>query len=155
MPYSPQPPFDPPPDDDDALSSNSDYGSDFSADETDLLNQLLAQVDATGPVARAATTLQLRHSPTRQGLFSQSAPVPAAVPDIEDLGDDVSGEHVSRILGREKRHPLWQVQTAGGALPDAFTLEAGWVPFSRGATFGMGTPFFWDLIPLYGLRTLT
>ncbi|KAL4770340.1 exonuclease V [Aspergillus nidulans var. acristatus] len=135
MPYSPQPPFDPPPDDDDALSSNSDYGSDFSADETDLLNQLLAQVDATGPVARAATTLQLRHSPTRQGLFSQSASVPAAVPDIEDLGDDVSGEHVSRILGREKRHPLWQVQTAGGALPDAFTLEAGWVPFSRGATF--------------------
>ncbi|KAL4762606.1 exonuclease V [Aspergillus foveolatus] len=135
MSYSPQPPFVPPPDDDDALSSSSDYGSDFSADETDLLNQLLAQVDATGSVATAATTLRLRHNPTRQGLFSPSKPVPAAVPDIEDLGDDVSGERVSRILGREKRHPLWQVQTAGGALSDAFTLEAGWVPFSRGATF--------------------
>lgn len=154
MPYSPQPPFDRPPDDDDALSSSSDYGSDFSADETDLLNQLLAQVDATGPLATAATTLQLRHSPTRQGLFSPSQPVPAAVPDIEDLGDDVSGERMSRILGREKRHPLWQVQTAGGVLPDAFTLEAGWVPVSRGATFGMGTLFL-GLDPMYGLRTLT
>ncbi|KAL4815651.1 exonuclease V [Aspergillus spinulosporus] len=134
MPYSSQPPFDTLPDDDDALSSSSDYGSDFSPDETDLLNQLLAQVDATGPVVTAATTLQPRHSPTRQSLLPLPPPVPPPVPDIEDLGNDVPGERMPRILGREKRHPLWQVQTAGGALSDASTLKAGWVSFSRGAT---------------------
>ncbi|KAL4996617.1 exonuclease V [Aspergillus recurvatus] len=121
-------------DDNDALSSSSDYGSDFSADETDQLNQLLAQVDATGFVATPATTHQPHRTPTRQTHIPAPVPVPAAVPDIENLGGDVSGECVPRILGRKKRRTLWQVQTAGGALLDALTHKAGWTPVNRGAT---------------------
>ncbi|RDW89960.1 exonuclease V [Aspergillus mulundensis] len=138
MSCTPQPPLDPTqfiPDDDDALNSSSDYGSDFSADETDVLNELLAQVDATGPVATTTTAPQHHPSPTRHALTPPpaSAPVPAVIPDIEDLGDDVPGDRVPRVLGREKS-PLWQVQTAGGALSDAIAHKAGWIPVYRGPT---------------------
>ncbi|KAL4866435.1 exonuclease V [Aspergillus spectabilis] len=89
----------------DALSS--DYGSDFSADEADLVNELLAKVDATAPVTTVATTTTTttititQPTPTRQEQA-------AAVPDIEDLAEDVSGSRVPRVLGREK--PWWQVK---------------------------------------------
>ncbi|KAL5045348.1 hypothetical protein BDW71DRAFT_184139 [Aspergillus fruticulosus] len=137
MSCSPQPPPDPIiafADENDALSSSDDYGSEFSADETDLLNQLLAQVDATDPVATPATTPQPYRSLTRHAQIPQPAPIHAAVPDIEDLGNDVSDERAPRILGREKRHPFWQVQTAGGALSDVLTHKAGWIPVNRGTT---------------------
>lgn len=68
-------------------------------------------------------------------------PAPALIPDIEDLGtggeDDAAGDsRVPRVLGREKRWPLWQVQKAGGALSDAREHKAGWVPIFRGPAVG-------------------
>ncbi|KAL6230588.1 hypothetical protein BDW75DRAFT_222193 [Aspergillus navahoensis] len=138
MSYSPQPLPDPAqafPDDNDTLSSSSDYGFDFSADETELLNQLLAHAEATGPVATSVTAPQPHRSPTQPAQIPLLAPVPVAFPDIEDLGGDVSGERVPGILGREKRHPFRQVKTAGGVPSDAFTYKAGWIPVNRGSTF--------------------
>ncbi|KAL4977284.1 exonuclease V [Aspergillus desertorum] len=155
MSCSPQPPPDRTqnPDDSDALSLSSDYGSDFSADEADLLNQLLARVDTTGT---PATTPQSHHSSTRQAQNLPPVPAPATVLDIEDLNDNVWGERVPRILGKENRHPFWQVQTAGGAHSDAPTHKAGWVPVSREATIGMNNSsilgLLLGLLSLYALR---
>ncbi|KAL4779633.1 hypothetical protein BJX76DRAFT_73154 [Aspergillus varians] len=129
------PPQPPPPDHNDALSTGSDYGSDFSADETDLLNQLLAQADAPIPVTIIATTPhQHRSSPTRHA----HAPAVVQVPDIEDLpGEDASSARVPRVLAREKKVPPWQVQRGGGAVSDAGARKAGWVSVFGGATLGM------------------
>ncbi|KAI9370812.1 exonuclease V [Aspergillus egyptiacus] len=111
-------------DNEDALSS--DYGSDFSTDEAELLNELLAKVDATtdsAPTAIASASIVApQHTSTR--------PVPA-VPDIEDLGGDASGSRVPRVLGREK--PLWQAKRAGGALSNVRANKKGGVPVSGGS----------------------
>ncbi|KAL4806600.1 exonuclease V [Aspergillus unguis] len=165
------PEFDPTqafPDDKNALSSSpeldadadTDYGSDFSADETDLLNEILAHVDATatGPTTPLHQQPRQQHrvlqsieqDPTCQGpapVLSSNAPVPAVVPDIEDLGGgpglghDVSDrdrdrERLStpRVLGRGRTPPVWEVQVAGGALPERGAHKARWVPVAGGAT---------------------
>lgn len=138
----------------DALSSSDDYGSDFSADETDLLNQLLAQADATTTATATDPTTKTtapRPPPQHQHGHQQTSPrqvpapafipAPVPIPDIEDLGaggedDAAGGSRVPRVLGREKKWPLWQVQKAGGALSDAREHKAGWVPIFRGPAVG-------------------
>lgn len=131
------------PDDDDALSSSSssesDYGSDFSPHETDLLNQLLAQADAPGPAVPAVADSSHQQ---QQQLLSQDEPTRkhARIPDIEDLGNGTgtdAPDRVPRVLGRGTTPPVWEVQVAGGALPDAGAHKAKWVPVSWGAAIGM------------------
>lgn len=147
----------------DALSSSSDYGSDFSADETDLLNQLLAQADATATDSTTKTTIPRppsQHQHEHQQSSSRQVPVPAfipapvPIPDIEDLGtggedDAAGGSRVPRVLGREKKWPLWQVQKAGGALSDAREHKAGWVPIFRGPALGTFLPILHLFTPFF------
>jgi exonuclease V len=126
---------------------DSDYGSDFSADETELVNQLLAKADAPvplpvvipAPLGPFAPQQQL--SPTRQ-IQTQ---VPAViVRDVEDCDEDVSNGRKPRVLGKEK--PPWQVRRAGnGALSDARANKTGWIPVFGGAAIGERSlllPFF-------------
>ncbi|KAL4952483.1 exonuclease V [Aspergillus filifer] len=137
--------------------NSSDYGSEFSADETDLLNKLLAEVDAPVPAPAPAPPVSATSPPPQQKYHHQQqyyisptrkdrvpafvripAPLPvpapvsplepgAAVTDIEDLGQDVP-DRTPRVLGRERKAPVWQVQKAGGALSDAADHQMGWVP---------------------------
>jgi exonuclease V len=93
--------------------SSSDYGSDFSPDEEELINELLAKAVAehatTGTTATAA-------SPTTPEPPSQ-AEILAAVGDIEDYYEGVlPGPLTPRVLGRQK--PAWQVsRVRHGAVP--------------------------------------
>ncbi|KAL2823346.1 exonuclease V [Aspergillus cavernicola] len=130
----PPPPPPPPPlldptqailDDNDALSS--DYGSDFSADEAELLNGILAKVDATGSAPTTTTPALTTAIPAPQRSPTRQIPAPT---DIEDCGEDVSGGRVPRVLGREKK-PVWQVKRAGGVLSNAQANKTGW-----GSVFG-------------------
>ncbi|KAL2844209.1 exonuclease V [Aspergillus pseudodeflectus] len=114
---------------------DSDYGSDFSADETELVNQLLAKADAPVPLPvvipapSGPFAPQQQLSPTRQ-IQTQ---VPAViVRDIEDCDEDVSSGRKPRVLGKEK--PPWQARRAGnGALSDARANKTGWIPVFGGA----------------------
>ncbi|KAL2869346.1 exonuclease V [Aspergillus lucknowensis] len=111
--------------DDNAVSNaeDSDYGSDFSVDEAELVNRLLAEVDASGTVTATAIT-PLQPSPTRQN--------PAViVRDIEDCDGDLSGGRVPRVLGKEK--PAWQVRRAGGVLSTTRANKTGWAEVFGGA----------------------
>ncbi|KAL3475911.1 exonuclease V [Aspergillus californicus] len=117
-------------DNNDALSS--DYGSDFSADEADLLNELLADVDAPGPAAipisATAVTPGLQSQQKTQNIPTRLV---RAVPDIEDCGEDVLDRRVPRVLGRER--PPWQVRRAGaGSNWDARANKTSWVPVFGG-----------------------
>jgi exonuclease V len=132
-------------------ANDSDYGSDFSADETELVNQLLANADAPVPLPVAipappiASAPQQQLSPTRQ----VQTQVPAViVRDIEDCGEDVSSGRKPRVLGKEK--PAWQVRRAGnGALSDARANKTGWVPVFGGAAIGERSPLLLLSFVLY------
>ncbi|KAL2855902.1 exonuclease V [Aspergillus pseudoustus] len=110
-------------------ADDSDYGSDFSADETELVNQLLAQVDAPKPViiAPLVPPAPQQHSLTRQAQAQAPAVI---VRDIEDCDEDVSGGWRPRVLGKEKL--AWQIKRPGGALSDARANKTGWVPVIGG-----------------------
>lgn len=109
MSCPPLPPHSPNPtqailnDNNDALSS--DYGSDFSADEADLLNELLADVDAPGLAAIPIPATAVTGLQSQQKTQDIPTRLVRAVPDIEDCGEDVSDRRVPRVLGRE-RPPL-------------------------------------------------
>ncbi|KAL4934247.1 exonuclease V [Aspergillus undulatus] len=137
--------------------NSSDYGSDFSADETNLLTQLLAEIDAPppgpGPVTSAPPPPPPHHeqihfyNPAREATAPATAsvpvpvpvpvlPIPAAVTDIEDLGQDVP-DRMPRVLGRERKGPVWQVQKAGDALAEPSTHKMGWVRVGTGTGTGI------------------
>ena len=111
--------------------SSSDYGSDFSPDEEELINELLAKAVAehatTGTTATAA-------SPTTPEPPSQ-AEILAAVGDIEDYYEGVlPGPLTPRVLGRQK--PAWQVsRVRHGAVPS----RANGTPGNDGTATGMST----------------
>ncbi|KAL5334662.1 exonuclease V [Aspergillus crustosus] len=115
----------------DALSS--DYGSDFSADEANLVNQLLAKVDATAPVSApvpvaAVETLTTTTITATTQLVQKRHETPPVipVPDIEDLAEDAAGSRVPRVLGREK--PWWQVKK----VDDTRANKTSWGPVFGG-----------------------
>ncbi|KAL3468038.1 exonuclease V [Aspergillus heterothallicus] len=119
-------------------ADDSDYGSDFSADESELVNQLLANVDAPGPVViapppPAVPLAAQQNSPTRPVLVQIQVQAPAViVRDIEDCDGDVSGGRRPRVLGKEK--PAWQIERPGGAPWDARPNKTSWIPAGRTAT---------------------
>ncbi|KAE8153901.1 exonuclease V a 5' deoxyribonuclease-domain-containing protein [Aspergillus avenaceus] len=88
-------------------SDSSDYGSDFTPDEEEELNEILAKVAAEH--VRAPVTL-----PPPTATHTQTTPVG----DIEDSYHAPSSPRTPRVLGRQK--PAWQVwknrQTPAGPM---------------------------------------
>lgn len=104
----------------DALDhDSSDYGSDFTVDEEELLNELLARVVATEQTATGVTAIQDFVTPPPQSPIISAEDLndlkplqePLLVTDIEDyeIPDSV---RVPKVLGREAWSPttnrVWQ-----------------------------------------------
>ncbi|KAJ5917353.1 hypothetical protein N7466_010907 [Penicillium verhagenii] len=106
--------------------SDSDYGSDFTPDEEDILNQLLtkavaehapAESDAT-PTSSFATprltpgptiaTTQSNYIATTRFGSPQPAVVATSVTDIEDAIVQSPGGRLPKVLGREKPGSPWR-----------------------------------------------
>lgn len=87
-----------------ADAGSSDYGSDFSPEEEELLNELLDQV-ATTPASPTTATRPPPppRSPSQQTFTSTTA----VLGDIEDYNGDPASGRVPRVLGRQM--PPWQV----------------------------------------------
>lgn len=99
-------------------SGGSDYGSDFTPDEEELLNELLAKAAATHqraatasqdhfhiPATTTATAVEVEEEEeevSRQDL--QSLQPNLVIGDIEDYGD-LRTARVPKVLGREKWSP--------------------------------------------------
>jgi exonuclease V len=109
------------------FDDSSDYGSDFTPDEEELLNDLLAKV-ATGHAtveassATAAATATATATTTTASKTVQATVT--AVADIEDYAETPASQRVPKVLGREKpgflwqKRKAWQVSTSAGAGPD-------------------------------------
>ncbi|KAH1434570.1 hypothetical protein LV164_005936 [Aspergillus fumigatus] len=88
----------------DDLDDCSDYGSDFTPDEEELLNGLLAKVAteyATAQASATATATTTTASKTVQATVTTGA-------DIEDYAESPASQRVPKVLGREKPDFLWQ-----------------------------------------------
>ncbi|EAW07447.1 exonuclease V [Aspergillus clavatus NRRL 1] len=105
------------------FDDSSDYGSDFTPDEEELVNELLAKVATDHATVQAAATTAAPATPTT--LTSTAAvqnilrTTVAAVADIEDYAEVSATARVPRVLGREKPDPWqkrkhWQGSTAAG-----------------------------------------
>lgn len=108
-------------------SDDSDYGSDFTPDEEQLLNELLNQVvghatdetSATSPSTPILTStptpvaeITTPKSPERLELESLSpAALAALVADIEDVVEEPS-VRLPKVLGREGPRSPWRLQQA-------------------------------------------
>lgn len=95
----------------DTLDTSSDYGSDFTPDEEETLNELAkaatehAALHTTPPPPQQSTT----DTTVKETYF--------AVADIEDSYVAPSSPRTPRVLGRQK--PVWQVSRTGRAGPMA------------------------------------
>lgn len=107
-------------------SDSSDYGSDFSPEEDELLNELLAKAVAekatihpnatptstSTPIPTAAPITQNTNrvplsDPTDIETL-QPATLAALVADIEDGIEDAPGVRLPKVLGREKPRSPWR-----------------------------------------------
>ncbi|KAJ5614043.1 hypothetical protein N7528_007697 [Penicillium herquei] len=109
---------------------SSDYGSDFTADEEELINQLLTQAQVAAEHAPAESATPTSSSTPRATPFFatannsiqttaahtaltgslQPAYSPATIPDIED-GIEPPAARLPKVLGREKPRSPWKQQT--------------------------------------------
>ncbi|KAL4895813.1 exonuclease V [Aspergillus ambiguus] len=85
--------------------NNSDYGSDFTPDEEELINELLAKAVAEHATTAARTTTP---TPTTPEPLSQGAAA-APVGDIEDYGAFSPSPRTPKVRGRQM--PPWQLST--------------------------------------------
>lgn len=127
-----------------ADSDSSDYGSDFTPDEEEVLNELLSQAVAQhATVATPTSTGHIPATPTpalEDASASASAStavdleplqpavLDALVADIEDAVEDVPGVRVPKVLGREKPRSPWR--QASRRSPFGF---GGQSPFGAGS----------------------
>ncbi|KAF7597524.1 hypothetical protein BBP40_000002 [Aspergillus hancockii] len=89
------------------LDKSSDYGSDFTPDEEEVLNDLLAKA-ATEHAALHATRVTPPPPPLSTTVTTTTAKeVTIAVGDIEDCYVAPASPRTPRVLGRQK--PVWQV----------------------------------------------
>lgn len=109
----------------DDLDDCSDYGSDFTPDEEELLNDLLAKVAteyATAQASATATATTTTASKTVQATVTTGA-------DIEDYAESPASQRVPKVLGREKPDFLWQkrmvqqVTASAGARADQISCN--------------------------------
>ncbi|PLB52279.1 hypothetical protein P170DRAFT_462268 [Aspergillus steynii IBT 23096] len=92
-----------------ADADSSDYGSDFTPEEEELLHELLDQVATTTVATTPAVPSTVAsppippRSPSQQTFTSTTA----VLGDIEDYNGDAASGRVPRVLGRQM--PPWQV----------------------------------------------
>lgn len=127
--------------------SSSDYGPDFTAEEEDLVNELLAKVTSEQPAV--PPTSDRRPGPPRPPQ-SQSPHQPVAtVADIEDY-EDRSRARSPKVRGREKlasprsRKTLFQLSS-----PHA-SRGSGQVSWNAGTAHGMVSSWFLFYSLVYG-----
>jgi exonuclease V len=98
-------------------SDSSDYGSDFTPDDEQILSELLAQavadhasaVDATASSAHPPVTENATNTAAAAELFDLNSLNPAAVADIEDGLESPPGVRLPKVLGREREsHSPWR-----------------------------------------------
>lgn len=122
-------------------SDSSDYGSDFTPDEEELLNGLLCKAvaehaTATTTPASTAAVETIEHADTIAATDLESlqpAVIDALVADIEDA----SSVRLSKVLGREKPRSPWRQASRRS-------------PFGPGAQAGAGA---WRASPGTGNRS--
>lgn len=127
----------------------SDYGSDFTPDEEELLNELFAKAIAehASQTPPAPTTLESTYTtPAAELADLQPAVLEELVADIEDGVEDLPAVRLPRVLGREKRppwrHSSQQTQRSGPA--PGWSTVAGRACQGAGigdASFGMACYF--------------
>lgn len=104
------------------FSDSSDYGSDFTPDEEELLNDLLAKVATEHATVQASATATATATATTASKTVQTTVT--AVADIEDHAETPASQRVPKVLGREKpgflwqKRKAWQVSTSAGARAD-------------------------------------
>lgn len=110
------PPQVPQPEDPDS----SDYGSDFTPDEEELLNELLSKAVAEHATVATPISTPTPTVPTIEDALTISTPEPtdteflqpniiaALVADIEDGVEDPYGVRVPKILGRDSPRSPWK-----------------------------------------------
>ncbi|PIG82576.1 hypothetical protein AARAC_011279 [Aspergillus arachidicola] len=112
----------------DTITDNSsDYGSDFTPDEEDILNELLAQA-VTEHAALHATPPPPPPQPTTTSPTAKETNHP--VGDIEDCHVAPSSPRTPKVLGRQK--PVWQVSRTWGS---PVAGRAGQMASNGGAAF--------------------
>lgn len=120
----------------DTISDNSsDYGSDFTPDEEEVLNKLLAQA-----VKEHATPLHATPPPppTQPSTTTPTAKeTNGAVGDIEDCHVAPSSPRTPKVLGRQKT--VWQVSRTWRS---PVAGRAGQMASNGDAAFGINPVFF-------------
>ncbi|KAB8223702.1 exonuclease V a 5' deoxyribonuclease-domain-containing protein [Aspergillus novoparasiticus] len=112
----------------DTITDNSsDYGSDFTPDEEDILNEILAQA-VTEHAALHATPPPPPPQPTTTSPAAKETNHP--VGDIEDCHVAPSSPRTPKVLGRQK--PVWQVSRTWGS---PLAGGAGQMASNGGAAF--------------------
>lgn len=149
-------------------SESSDYGSDFSPDEEQLLNDLLnkAAGHATGQAATSQSTPILISTPTlveqptppqspelADLASSQPAALATLVADIEDVVEQPNARR-PKVLGREARAPWWTRPRPDQRLGREFSATGRSSPYagnsSRSHSSGMLVLHFdYDFAPLH------
>lgn len=148
-----------------ADSDSSDYGSDFTPDDEEVLNELLSKAVAqhatvatpTSPSPSAAHDIPATPTPALEDASAsvpvdleslQPAVLDALVADIEDAVEDVPGVRFPKVLGREKPHSPWRQASrrspfgfGAGSQFGAGPWRASPGPDNRDSPSGMIPPF--------------
>jgi exonuclease V len=101
-------------------SDSSGYGSDFTPDEEELLNELLSKAVAEHATVATPTSTPNHPVPVIEDALTVTTPEPAdieslppavlavLVADIEDGVEDPRGVRLPKVLGRESPRSPWQ-----------------------------------------------
>jgi exonuclease V len=119
-----------------AFDNSSDYGSDFTPDEEEVLNDLLAKA-ATEHAALHATSVTsppLQESRTTTTVTAKEVNI--AVGDIEDCYVASASPRTPKVLGRQKS--VWQISRTWSS---PVAGRAGPMARDGGAAFGIYFPF--------------
>lgn len=145
-------------------SDSSDYGSDFTADEEELLNELLVKASAEhAPADAGATPIPSPSLPSNHPVASKNTPtnavaepdpndleslqpavLAALVADIEDGIEDPPSVRLPKVLGREKPRSPWRQPGQNSWLGPAASWSARTMGSSQGSNrnspIGKATP---------------
>lgn len=118
-------------------SDSSEYGSDFTPDEEELLSELLAKAVAEHATVATPTSISNSTVPVIEDALTVSTPEPtdieplqpailaALVADIEDGVEDPRGVRVPKVLGRESPRSPWKQSSERPWTRSTFNVMAG------------------------------
>lgn len=118
---------------------SSDYGSDFTPDEEELLNDLLSKAVAS-PATADANSIAVAKQQDLESL--QPAVLAALVADVEDGIEGPPSVRLPKVLGREKPRSPWRQASqrpwfGPGASSGAAAGRASQDADNRGSPLGM------------------